>query len=90
MKKTNNTKKAFKPAYVVDITTCKTADDVLLAFAEAKQKAGLAINDDELNAIIAANSVIIIVETESTCVCHETAKKQNIFKRFWNWLRGRK
>lgn len=82
-KTTKNTKKTFKPVYTVDITDCVNGTDVLLAFANAKQKAGLPITDDELNAIIEDNSYMIILE----CVDHSIReKKPNIFKRFWNWI----
>lgn len=53
-KKTPNKRKkpAFKPVYVVDFTNVEDASDMLAAFALAKQGAGLAITDEEFDAVI--------------------------------------
>lgn len=86
MKKTNTMKKTVKPEFTVDVTNCETGFDLLVAFAKAKHQAGLAITDDELNALIDDNSVMIFVEKQPISICNCT-KKPNIFKRFWNWLK---
>lgn len=51
-KKTTKTVKTVKPVFTVDITECETINDLILAFAEAKMSAGVAINETELLAII--------------------------------------
>ena len=53
MNKKNNTKKSFKPAYVVDITACNDLYDTALAFAVAKQKAGQPLSDENVDIICA-------------------------------------
>jgi hypothetical protein len=85
------TVKNTKPSYTVDLTKVKTLEDIDVAFGLAKQKAGLAISDEELSAIVfdaikAFGPRITIVD----CTCPKAAKKPNIFKRFWNWMLGRK
>jgi len=104
MNKKSTAKKLIKPAYVVDITKCDDSYDTALAFAVAKQKAGIPLSDENINAICtsAIDTFIDILDelgyidkqnhfiTPCTCtVCVcEKPKKRNIFKRFWNWLFG--
>jgi len=80
------TKKTVKPVYTVDISNCEDANDILLAFANAKQKAGLPITDEELECLINENSVMIIVEN----VCEVKKKKLPWYKLFWNWVTRKK
>ena len=84
--------KKFNPAYIVDITNCENDREILCAFGIAKQKAGFAITDDELDAIVNENSIITIIENtpiviNNTCDCK---KKLPWYKRFWNWLTRKK
>lgn len=85
-------KNKIKPAYIVDITSCETAHDVLYKFAEAKQKAGLALTDTELDAIVDENSTVIFVESIPVTVeCYKCNKKKlPWYKRFWNWITRKK
>lgn len=93
-KKTN--KKNVKPAYVVDMTNCNTAFDLRVKFAEAKQSAGLPINDSDLEALL-ENEVLkfagYINDKCAICACNsiivvgDTPKRKPWYKRFWNWLR---
>ena len=52
VKKTSKVEKEFKPKFTVDLTTIKEPSDVYIAFAFAKQDAGLPISDTEMKAII--------------------------------------
>lgn len=85
MKTKKSTKKTFKPAYTVDITNCKDTFDVLVQFGLAKQKAGLPITDDELDAIIEDNLTIIFMRE-----IYEEQKKLPWYKRLWKKLFGKK
>lgn len=88
MKSIKNIKKpVVKPAFVVDATNCFDGYDLLLAFAYAKQKAGLPITDDELDAIVDDNSVTIVIREE---VERQIKPKKPWYKRFGNWLIGKK
>lgn len=80
-------KNTFKPAYTVDITNCRTVDDMLCEFGLAKQHAGIPITDRELSAIVDKNSVAIIAVVHDTC---ERVERKPWYKRFWNWLFGKK
>lgn len=52
MKKTvKKTEKVKKPAFIVDLTNVETPNDIYVQFGLAKQRAGLAMTDDELIAI---------------------------------------
>lgn len=106
MSKKNTNSKKFKPVYTVDITQCKDEHDVALAFALAKQNAGVPLSNanfevicatavdefanylDELGYIKKTNNHIEPI-INTVCICNtEKPKKQNIFKRFWNWLKN--
>lgn len=90
------TKKAVKPAYIVDITKCKTVDDVKLAFAKTKFNAGVPLSGDNLMAIVfegielyqemlnkeLSNNLDIICEFLAT-----EQPKLPWYKRAWNWLK---
>lgn len=88
--KTVKKNKKFTPIYTVDITECDDVFDVRLQFAKAKQKAGLAISDDELNAIVNeaicdfAEALLLVGEL---CDDIDEPKKQPWYKRFWNWIK---
>lgn len=102
MKTTKNTKKVkkvAKPAFIVDITDCETATDVIVEIALAKVDAGIAITVSELEAILFNEIEFAIEEYENelkdeilvlTNIAmlqeNKTPKKPNVFKRFWNWI----
>lgn len=52
VKKTSKVVKEFKPKFVVDLTKVKEPSDICIAFAMAKQGAGLPISDTEMRAVI--------------------------------------
>lgn len=93
--------KKFKPSYIVDITKCEDALDMIVAIAYAKVDANVAITRDELDAVIILSAYDLkdyvnemadkysemIINTLNKCVeKKEPKKKPNIFKRFWNWM----
>lgn len=93
--------KKFKPSYIVDITKCEDALDMIVAIAYAKVDANVAITRDELDTVIILNTYNLkdyieetadkfsemIINTLNKCVeKKEPKKKPNIFKRFWNWM----
>ena len=96
MKKT--TKKTFKPAYTVDMTNAKTAEDLFLEIVIGKVNAGVAITGDELkqfvehfvniaadNAVKAtANALTIAIALSENF--EEKPKKYPWYKRFWRWV----
>lgn len=85
MKTQNKTKKStFKPTYVVDITECENAQDMLVAFGNAKQKAGCPITDEELDAIIDDKSVMIVLH--DICAYEVKDEKKPWYRRLWNWI----
>lgn len=82
--------KENKPAFIVDATKIKSLSDIDVAFGLAKQDAGLPISNEELAAICKDvcdhfATMITIVDC-SNCEC----KKKPWYKRFWNWLTGKK
>jgi hypothetical protein len=79
-----NVKKIIKPAYIVDAINCESPFDLLVAFGEAKQNAGLPITKDELEAIIEANKEVIYIIDTVEVRCER--KKLPWYKRFWRWL----
>ena len=81
-KNIKKTKKITIPAgcLIVDITDAKEARDVYEAFAYAKLDKH--ITHDEFVAL--TNDIISTYGV--TLVFEQPKKKQNIFKRFWNWL----
>lgn len=94
MKTVKNTKKQTKPAFVVDITNANTVQDVACAIANAKLDAGIMLTKENINALI--NDAVDKYATEyiPDCVfiydCCNWSKKTPWYKRFWNWLIGRK
>lgn len=93
--------KKFKPSYIIDITKCEDALDMIVAIAYAKVDANVAITRDELDAVIILSAYDLkdyvnemadkysemIINTLNKCVeKKEPKKKPNIFKRFWNWM----
>lgn len=89
-----NIKTAEKPAYIVDATNCENAQDLLFEFAIAKHNANIPLTDEELSAIV-GYSIDMYIENEPpritvvNCECKPKTKKP-WYKRFWNWLFGRK
>lgn len=103
MKATKVTKKLVKakePAFIVDLTSAETPAEVFAQFGFAKQKAGLPMSDTEFNAIIeiaclttcrdVTNSILGNIKIPVYVQPIKPEKKPNIFRRFWNWLTGRK
>ena len=94
MKKTTTkkTKKQTKPKYTVDLRGIETFNDIDVAFGLAKHKAGLPISNDELEAIVFDAYEMFgpkITIVDCNCEC-PTIKKKPWYKRFWNWLFGKK
>lgn len=106
--KKTNTKKTTKPAFTVDITACNDLYNTALAFAIAKQKAGIPLTDENIDIIITAgidtfgdildelgyihkenHFIAPVVRTLYVTEKEEPKKKENIFKRFWNWIIGK-
>lgn len=83
-------KKNKKYSYIVDLIDVDTPADLMARFADAKQRAGLPIRDDEFNGLIMRimeiSSPKIYVCGCMTCEC----KKLPWYKRLWNKLRGKK
>lgn len=92
MKTVKKTKKNTKPAFVVDITECEDANDMLIEFGYTKQAAGLPITTDELEAIIneAIDFAEVCLTVNNVLFCEQKPKKLPWYKRAWNWLRGKK
>lgn len=87
MKTKKSTKKTFKPTYTVDITNCEDPFDVLVQFGLAKQNAGLPITDDELNAIIDDNAILVVIHD---IITKREDKKLPWYKRLWKKMFGKK
>nr|DAT75595.1 MAG TPA: hypothetical protein [Crassvirales sp.] len=91
--------KKNKYLFVVDLTECEDSVDVFTSIADAKVSAGVAINIPEYMAIIestiehtvyATAVVESVMNTVIGALNKKTEKKDNIFKRFWNWLTNKK
>lgn len=92
--------KKNKYLFIVDLTECEDGVDVFTSIADAKVLAGVAINVPEYMAIIEStventvNTTCIIDSIASNIVSilnkNADKKKDNIFKRFWNWLTNKK
>lgn len=85
-----NTKKTFKPAYVIDMTKCETANDLRIEIALSKHNAGLAMTDDDLSAIIEyVAEATIDAMPSSICICNCEVKPKKLpwYKRFWKRLK---
>jgi hypothetical protein len=82
-----NTKKV-KYDYIVNVSDIECLEDIDCVFALAKHNAGLALTDDELEAIViracekCAPKFIIM-----HCDCKCENKKLPWYKRFWNKLK---
>ncbi len=99
-----NTKKT-KPAFVVDLTNAETAEDVKIAFIEAKVKAGVPINMQELlSYAIMGIEIAAEMEREKVHVINDDKlaqkmvklikkslkKKTPWYKRIFKWPFGKK
>lgn len=91
--------KKNKYLFIVDLTECEDGVDVFTSIADAKVLAGVAINVTEYLAIIEStiehtvyttSIAESIVNTVIGALNKKTEKKDNIFKRFWNWLTNKK
>ena len=94
--------KKNKYLFIVDLTECEDSVDVFTSIADAKVLAGVAINIPEYMAIIEstiehtvyatsiAESIVNTVIGALNKNTEKTEKKDNIFKRFWNWLTNKK
>jgi len=87
-------KKRVKPLYTVDITDCENIEEFALAFAIAKHNAGLPLTDRNLLNVCSFVMDMTIAEWNKhpkiIFVCDICKKKKPWYKRFWNWLFGRK
>lgn len=91
--------KKNKYLFIVDLTECEDGVDVFTSIADAKVLAGVVINVSEYLAIIEStiehtiyttSIAESIVNTVIGALNKKTEKKDNIFKRFWNWLTNKK
>lgn len=91
--------KKNKYLFIVDLTECEDGVDVFTSIADAKVLSGVAINIPEYMAIIestventvyATSVVESVMNTVIGALNKKTEKKDNIFKRFWNWLTNKK
>ena len=93
--------KKNKYIFVVDLTDCVDAMDVLVAVAKEKVNANVPITKFEYNATVSNavfNAILLqevvnefisgtISKTFDTIEAKKNAnKKKNIFVRFWNWI----
>lgn len=99
-------KKSTKYSFTVDLTQCESGIDVILSFIDAKVDTGVAITRFEYNALLSYLSedmfkktmCEIINDSKDTLIDIATSvmkniqpeKKPNMFKRFWNWMTGKK
>lgn len=86
------TKKATKPEIILNCIGCETSTDLYNELVNAKVRAGKPVSEDELEiaknvAIENAEPTIAVVEVK---VVETAAPKKPWYKRFWNWLTGRK
>lgn len=92
--------KKNKYLFVVDLTECENSVDVFTSIADAKVLAGVAINIPEYMTIIestventvSTTCIIDSIASNIVSILNKNAdkKKDNIFKRFWNWLTNKK
>ena len=76
--------------YIVDLTKIEHLSEIAPTFALAKHSAHLPLTDEELADICIAVLDEFQPKVTVAYVCKCNQKKPNIFKRFWNWLRGKK
>ena len=97
MKNIKKTKKAVKPLFIVNITDCNTANDIIVKFAQAKQQVGLALTNTEFEAVVNDRALKNIDVYSRACFAcgyavgrvfaeEKAQKKQPWYKRFWKWL----
>lgn len=94
--------KPKKSEFTVDLTWCRTPNDIYAEFGFAKQKAGLAMSNLEFSVILIEASgvkewgsqlvknffeTLEMIDAKDWC---QSTKKPNIFKRFWNWITRKK
>ena len=97
--------KKNKYTFVVDLTDCVDAMDVLVAVAKEKVNANVPITKLEYNATVGNavfNTILgvkAVMEFISGTILNtfyaidakkNSNKKKNIFVRFWNWIVGKK
>lgn len=83
MKKTIKNKKY---SYIVDLRDIERLEDIAPTWAFAKQKAGLALTDDELAEICAYVYDTFGPKITVVNMCNCPCKKLPWYKRFWRWL----
>ena len=91
-------KNKVKYLYTVDITNCNDELETAGHFAAAKVRAGIAPTLDQYAAAITCalergvqigrDYYTIYTVVDDTTETNE--KKPNVFKRFWNWMKGSK
>lgn len=96
------TKKAATLEYIVDLTDVETPFDVALQFAIAKHNAGKPLSDSDLSTIVCKQldlfasdlmTTATLLAELNTCkpaVCCGCEERKPWYKRFWNWLFGKK
>ena len=101
MNKKNTTKKSIKPAYTVDLSMCNDSDDLKMAMIFAKAEAKVPVSKDELEYMAmriiktsfdlkdVVNRALDDVE-DFLDILTKDCEKKPWYKRFWNWLTGRK
>lgn len=95
-------KKNNLPDYFVDLTNCETGDDVAKAFVKAKLEYEQPLSEFDID-IIKAQAVTEFVNTlvehgfvklSGSYLWEDEDQKQEVkkpwYKRFWNWMLGRK
>lgn len=94
MKKTNT--KNTSAVLTIDLTNATCALDVYAAFADAKlNNVNLSKSEMEAYCSKMVDNMLDDVNITFTCSARVEAepikpKKQNIFKRAWNWITGKK
>lgn len=83
--------KTYRPSYIVDIRDIEHLDDIAITFTLAKHNAGLPLNDEDIMNIV--DHVVSNIQPE-VCIynieCCECEVRKPWYKRFWNWLTGKK
>ena len=89
-KKTKSKKaaKSTEKEVLVNLTSVNSVNDVIAEFALGKLNADEKVSREEVAALFIQKSpVITVVRVEENTA---NMPKKNIFKRFWNWLIGKK
>lgn len=90
----NKSTKKTKFSYIVNLDEIEHLDDIAVVFTLAKHNAGLPLSDKDIQNIVEftldnAAPKVYLCAMECNCTC-EQPKRKPWYKRFWNWLFGRK